>query len=192
MAWCNIFMCKRFLTFSIGWLAIMACAVAAASSDREPSGYGLGRPATEAEIHAWDIDVAPKGEGLPPGEGTVAQGRLIYAAKCARCHGPTGREGPSDVLVGGRDSLTTPQPLKTVGSYWPYATTLYDYIRRAMPFDAPQSLSPDEIYAVIAWLLHENGIVAADAVMDARSLPGVLMPNRHGFVPDPRPDIPRP
>lgn len=155
----------------------------------ETAGYGLGRPATEAEISAWNIDVAPSGAGLPPGQGTVPQGRQIYAAKCAKCHGPTGVEGPSDRLVGGQRTLATSQPIKTIGSYWPYATTLYDYIRRAMPFDAPQSLTPDDIYAVTAWLLHENGIIATDAVMNARTLALVEMPNRHGFVPDPRPDV---
>jgi len=97
-----------------------------------------------------------------------------------------------DRLVGGRQTLATASPLKTVGSYWPYATTLYDYIHRAMPLDAPQSLTAEEVYAVTAWLLHQNGIVAEDAVMDARTLPAVEMPNRHGFVPDPRPDVPSP
>ena len=97
-----------------------------------------------------------------------------------------------DRLVGGRQTLATASPLKTVGSYWPYASTLYDYIHRAMPLDAPQSLTAEEVYAVTAWLLHQNGIVADDAVMDARTLPAVEMPNRHGFVPDPRPDVPSP
>ena len=152
-------------------------------------GYGLGRPPTEAEIRDWNIEVAPTGEGLPTGHGTVPQGLRVYAEKCARCHGATGREGPMDRLVGGHGTLATANPVKTIGSYWPYATTLYDYIRRAMPWDAPQSLTPDDVYAVIAWLLHENGIIAADAVMDARTLPAVQMPNRHGFVPDPRPDV---
>ncbi len=97
-----------------------------------------------------------------------------------------------DRLVGGQQSLASPAPVKTIGSYWPYATTLYDYIYRAMPFDAPQSLTPDEVYAVIAWLLHQNGIIEADAVIDAQTLPQIRMPNRHGFVPDPRPDMPGP
>lgn len=158
----------------------------------ETDPYGLGRPATEAEIRAWNIDVSPDGEGLPPGQGTVERGRQVYAAKCAGCHGPTGTEGPQDVLVGGHGSLGTSKPLKTIGSYWPYATTLYDYVNRAMPFDAPQSLTPDEIYAVIAWLLHANGIIAKDDRMDAATLPKVQMPNRQGFIPDPRPDVRRP
>ena len=154
-------------------------------------GYGLGRAASEEEVRVWNIDVAPTGEGLPQGRGTVQQGATIFAAKCAVCHGPTGKEGPKDRLVGGQGTLTTPKPIRTVGSYWPYATTLYDYINRAMPFTAPQSLAPDEVYSVVAWLLFQNGILAEDTVIDARTLPLVPMPNRNGFIPDPRPDVPR-
>lgn len=146
--------------------------------------------ATPAEISAWNIDIDPTGAGLPPGRGTVPQGAGIYANKCAICHGPTGTEGPKDRLVGGHGSLATDQPIKTIGSYWPYATTLYDYIYRAMPLTAPQSLTPDESYSVVAWLLHQNGIVPADAVIDAQTLPRVTMPNRAGFVSDPQPDVP--
>jgi cytochrome c len=156
----------------------------------DPSRYGFGRPATETEIRSWDIDVSPTGEGLPPGRGTVREGAAIYASNCAACHGITGTEGPKDRLVGGQGSLTTNQPIKTIGSYWPYATTLYDYIYRAMPITAPQSLTPDEVYALVAWLLHQNGIIQPDAVMDAQTLPVVKMPNREGFVSDPRPDVP--
>lgn len=151
---------------------------------------GLGRPATEAEIQAWNSDVSPTGEGLPSGRGTVKHGAQVYAAKCAACHGPTGVEGPQDRLVGGRGTLATAEPVKTVGSYWPYATTLYDYIQRAMPLTAPQSLTPDEVYSVVAWILFRNGIIAEDAVLDARALPAIRMPNREGFAPDPRPDVP--
>src|SRR5262249_35780152 len=118
----------------------------------------LGRPATAEDIRRWNIDVNAEGEGLPPGRGTVPQGAAVYTAKCAKCHGPSGTEGPMDRLVGGRQTLSTAQPIKTVGSYWPYATSLYDYIHRAMPFDAPQSLTADDVYAVTAWLLHQNGI----------------------------------
>ncbi len=155
----------------------------------EPSLYGLGRPATEAEIKTWDIDIDPTGAGLLPGRGTVQQGAAIYANKCAACHGPTGTEGPKDRLVGGQGSLATANPIKTVGSFWPYATTLYDYIYRAMPLNAPQSLVPNEVYSVVAWLLHQNGIIPANMVIDAQTLPAVKMPNRDGFVPDPRPDV---
>jgi cytochrome c len=152
--------------------------------------YGFGRPPAEAEIKTWDIDVIPSGEGLSPGRGTVQQGAGIYANKCAACHGPTGTEGPKDRLVGGHGSLATEHPVKTIGSFWPYATTLYDYIHRAMPLNAPQSLTPEEVYSVVAWLLHQNGIIPADAVIDDRTLPAVKMPNRGGFVSDPRPDVP--
>jgi len=162
------------------WLALSA---------DEGAGYGWGRPAMEEEIRAWNIDVSSTGEGLPPGQGTVTQGAGLYAAKCAVCHGPSGLEGPKDRLVGGLGTLNTPKPIKTVGSYWPYAPTLYDYLHRAMPFYAPQSLTSDEIYSVIAWLLFKNGIVPEDAVIDARTLSLVQMPNRNGFVPDPRPDV---
>lgn len=159
----------------------------------EPStttAYGFGRAANDGEVQNWNIDVSPSGEGLPPGRGTVRQGAAIFVAKCAACHGATGTEGPKDRLVGGRNTLATEKPIRTVGSYWPYATTLYDYIHRAMPFNAPQSLSPDEIYSVIAWLLFQNGIVEEGMVIDAKSLPAIAMPNRAGFVSDPRPDVP--
>jgi len=154
----------------------------------EPAQYGFGRSATAEDIKAWDIEIDPNGAGLPPGRGTVQQGAAVYANKCAACHGPNGTEGPQIPLVGGQGSLTTNKPVKTIGSYWPYATTLYDYIHRAMPITAPQSLTPDEVYALVAWLLHQNGIIPGDAVMDASTLPAVRMPNRNGFVPDPRPD----
>jgi len=155
-------------------------------------GYGLGRPATDQEVRAWNIDVAPTGEGLPAGQGTAKQGAALFVARCATCHGPTGKEGPMDRLVGGTGTLASQHPIKTIGSYWPYATTLYDYVHRAMPFPAPQSLSPDEVYSVVAWLLYQNGIIAEDVVLDAHSLPGISMPNRQGFLPDPRPDVPEP
>lgn len=157
----------------------------------EPARYGFGSPATETEIKGWDIDVAPDGAGLPPGHGTVSQGAMVYAAKCASCHGATGIEGPHNRLVGGRGSLATDHPIKTIGSFWPYATTVYDYIHRAMPLTAPQSLTPDEVYSLVAWLLHQNGIIPKETVMDARALPAVRMPNRNRFVTDPRPDLPR-
>ena len=171
----------------LGWLARSALAA-------EPStttAYGFGRAALDKEVQNWNIDVSPSGEGLPSGRGTVQQGAAIFAAKCAMCHGATGTEGPKDRLVGGRNTLATEKPVKTVGSYWPYATTLYDYIHRAMPFNAPQSLSPDETYSVIAWLLYQNGIIEEGTIIDARSLPAITMPNRDGFIPDPRPDVPK-
>ena len=151
--------------------------------------FHLGRIATPEEIQAWDIDVAPNGEGLPAGRGTVKEGAEVYARYCAGCHGATGVEGPNPKLVGGQGTLVSERPLKTVGSYWPYATTLFDYIYRAMPFVAPQSLTPDQVYAVTAWILFRNGLLEKGAVLDRETLPEVRMPHRHGFVPDPRPDV---
>ena len=151
--------------------------------------YGLGRPAPAGEIRRFDSFVPPSGAGLPAGRGSAEGGKAVYAAQCARCHGATGREGPEDVLVGGIGSLASAQPLKTVGSFWPYATTLWDYINRAMPFDRPGVLPPDDVYAVTAYVLQLNGIVSATDVLDATSLPRVRMPNRDGFVPDARPDV---
>ncbi len=151
--------------------------------------YGLGKPATEREVAGWSIDIAPDGAGLPPGRGSVAQGRQVYDTQCAACHGAKGQGKPADRLVGGQGTLTSANPVKTVGSFWPYATTIFDYVYRAMPYNQPQSLKPDDVYAVTGYLLHLNGIVGADAVMDAVSLPRVQMPNRAGFVGDPRPDV---
>jgi len=150
--------------------------------------YELGRPATDVTIAAWNIDVSPDGAGLPKGNGSVAAGQAIYAAQCAACHGARGEGKPADALVGGQGTLKNDRPVKTIGSFWPYATTVYDFVYRAMPYNAPQSLKPDEVYAVTAYLLHLNGIVPADAVLDAQSLPKVRMPNRDGFVADTRPD----
>jgi len=182
---------RSFLRTGLGALTIaLGCAWTVWSAEDSVGSYGLGRTPSEEEIRAWNIDVSSTGEGLPPGSGTVKQGAQIFAAKCAMCHGPTGTEGPKDKLVGGRDTLKSPKPVRTVGSYWPYAPTLYDYINRAMPFNAPGSLNSDEIYSVIGWLLFKNEIVPEDAVMDAKTLPLVKMPNRDGFIPDPRPDVP--
>ncbi len=150
---------------------------------------GFGRPATTAEIAAWNIDVDRDGKGLPAGKGSVQQGREVFNAQCASCHGEKGEGGLGDRLVGGQGSLATPKPIKTVGSFWPYAPTLFDYIRRAMPLNAPQSLTNDEVYAVSAYVLNMNGLVPESATLDAKSLAEVKMPNRNGFVQDPRPDV---
>ncbi len=152
--------------------------------------FGLGRPATPQEVAGWNVDIAPDGAGLPPGSGTAQQGEQVYAAKCASCHGTTGEGGIGDRLVGGQGTLATAKPVKTIGSYWPYATTVFDYVRRAMPFTNPQSLTNDELYAVTAYLLYLNKIIGKDTVMNAQTLPKVKMPNRGGFVGDPRPDVP--
>jgi S-disulfanyl-L-cysteine oxidoreductase SoxD len=153
--------------------------------------YGFGKPATRDEIAAWDIDVGPTGAGLPEGQGSVTAGAMVYQQKCAACHGATGIEGPFARLAGRLDGDAFPfanepgVPL-TIGNYWPYATTVFDYTRRSMPFDAPGSLNDDEVYAVVAYLLELNGIVERDAVMDAETLPRVRMPSRDRFVPDER------
>ena len=152
--------------------------------------YGIGATPAPAQVAAWNIDVQPDGKNLPAGSGTVAQGRTLYAQACASCHGQQGEGKPMDRLVGGKGSLGSAAPVKTVGSYWPYATSVYDYIHRAMPFNAPGTMSPSEAYAATAYLLYMNGIVSENAVMDARTLPAVQMPNRVGFTaPDPRPDV---
>ena len=152
--------------------------------------YGVGRPPTPDEIRALGSAIGPDGDGLPGGSGTVAAGRVVFAAQCARCHGPNGEGNVGPILVGGQGTLATTKPLKTVGSYWPYATTLWDYINRAMPFDQPGLLKPPEVYAAVAYVLNLNGIVREDQVLDAASLPKIVMPNRNGFVPDPRPKVP--
>jgi len=149
--------------------------------------YKVGRAAGAEDLKA-DIFVAPDGKGLPPGKGTAAAGLEIYNRRCQRCHGTQGQGGEESVLVGGQGSLKTAKPLKTVGSYWPHATTLYDYIRRAMPFDNPGLLDADQTYAVAALILHWNGIIGEKDVLDAATLPKIKMPNRDGFVRDNRPD----
>jgi len=173
----------------IGWILAQGIQAEAASRNL-PATLGLGRMATHEEIEKWDSDISPDGERLPPGQGTVSEGAQVYARTCAYCHGPTGVEGPQNRLVGGQGSLGTNHPVKTVGSYWPFATTLFDYIRRAMPLTAPQSLSSNEVYALVAWILYRNHIVEETAVMGPQTLPAVTMPNRNGFHPDPRPDVP--
>jgi cytochrome c len=143
----------------------------------------LGRPAAPEEIAAWDISIGPDGAGLPPGGGTPQQGEAVYNAKCLGCHGEKGAGKPNDQLVGGRGTLVGNQaPVKTVGSFWPYATTLFDYVRRAMPLNQSKSLSDDEVYAVVAYLLRLNGIIEENAKINAETLPRVRMPNADGFM----------
>jgi len=144
----------------------------------------LGRVAAPEEIAAWDISIGPDGAGLPPGSGTPQQGEAVYVAKCLACHGEKGAGKPNDQLVGGRGTLAGDQvPVKTVGSFWPHATTLFDYVRRAMPLNQSKSLSDDEVYAVVAYLLRLNDVIADNETIDARTLPKVRMPNAGGFVP---------
>ncbi len=163
------------------WLAVPTVA-------QSPT-FGVGRTPTPEEIRDLGSAIAPDGTGLPGGAGSVAEGRAVFAAQCARCHGPTGEGDVGARLVGGQGTLRSPRPLKTVGSFWPYATTLWDYVNRAMPFDKPGLLGPAEVYAVSAFILNLNGIIDDRQVLDAASLPKVRMPNRDGFVADPRPDV---
>ncbi len=160
---------------------------------KEPGYYGLGQPASDEEIAGWDIDVRPDGVGLPAGSGSVADGESLYEEKCSTCHGLFGEgEGRWPKLAGGEDTLTEDRPEKTVGSYWPYASTLWDYIHRAMPFTAPQSLSNDETYAITAYVLNLNDIVDEDFVLTKDNFTDIEMPNKDGFFLDPRPDVKNP
>jgi cytochrome c len=163
-----------------------------------PNTFQFGQPATEQDIAAIAIAIPTDGKGLPPGRGDYARGKQVYETACAACHGadlmgvaniPNMPTGASLRLIGGRGTLTSPKAVATVESYWPYATTLFDYIRRAMPFTAPGSLSADEIYAVCAYILAEAKIIDKAMVLDAQTLPHVEMPNRNGFTPDPRPEL---
>jgi mono/diheme cytochrome c family protein len=172
---------SRFLVPAMAVVTSVACVEALAQGPT----YGLGRTPTAEEVKAWDIAVSREGKDLPPGRGTAVEGGKLYQQKCVACHGPTGTEGKflHGVLVGGKGSLTTLEPIKTVGSYWPYATTLFDFINRAMPMDKPGSLSADEVYALTAFLLYRNDIIQESDVVDAASLPKIQMPNRNGFFP---------
>jgi S-disulfanyl-L-cysteine oxidoreductase SoxD len=179
-------------------MSMLVAAVAAPAVRAQLPSYHLGRTPTAEEIRAWDITIPPDGKGLPPGSGTATEGEAVYAARCESCHGEKGQSPKYDpkatqrtILVGGRGSLDTDEPVKTIGSYWPYATTLWSYINRSQPFDEPGSLTAAEVYAVTAYLLHLNGIIGQSDVLDARTLPTVKMPNRDGFVSDPRPDVGR-
>jgi cytochrome c len=181
----------------------MALAVASAQTapaqSRPPDRFGFGEPAPRPVVEALDTDVRPDGKGLPPGAGTAKEGATVYATQCAACHGARGEGGSADVLVASepRGMLpfgpqyeqwrgSRPDVPFTIGNYWPYATTLFDYIRRAMPLSAPGTLSPNDVYAVVAWLLAQNGIIAEADVMNAETLPRVMMPAHGRFVPDNR------
>jgi cytochrome c len=140
-------------------------------------------------LKQWGVSISPEGKGLPEGKGTVEAGKEIYANRCARCHGANGEGRDSVPLAGGQGTLKNPKPLRTVGSYWPQATTLWDYVNRAMPFDRPGTLTSDQVYSVSAYVLFLNGLLPGGATLDAQSLPKIRMPNHDGFVPDPRPDV---
>lgn len=168
-------------TFRSGILlpAATLCLIASVCEAQHPN---LGRPLSPEEISKLDLTIAPDGNGLPAGSGSVSAGAKVYAEKCQSCHGAKGQGGPQDQLTGGVGTIASPKPVKTPVSYWPSATTIFDYVRRAMPLQSPQSLSDDEVYAVTAYLLSIDKIVPEDAVLNAKSLPQVKMPNRDGFV----------
>ena len=172
---------------SLRKVAIAAACLAATSVFAQTPKFGA--PVTEADIAAWNTEISPDGAGLPPGAGTPADGEKIYAARCQACHGEKGAGRPNDMLVGGFDTIATPDKpaVKTVGSFWPYATTLFDYVRRAMPWQSPKTLTNDEVYAVSAYILSLNRIIGENDVMNAQTLPKVVMPNRDGFIDFPRP-----
>ena len=155
---------------AFGWTAVLA------------QNPGLGKPISEAEIAAWDISVLPDGSGLPPGSGTSGQGARIFAAKCAVCHGENGKGGVNAALVGGAPLTSGIDATKTIANFWPYATTLFDFTRRAMPWLQPRTLTSDEVYALTAYILSLNKIIGANDVMNADTLPRVRMPNRDGFI----------
>jgi S-disulfanyl-L-cysteine oxidoreductase SoxD len=168
-----------------GWLVLV---VSLSGQDHRAP---VGRTPSPDELKQWDITVLPNGAGLPEGKGTAAEGEAIYRSQCASCHGVNG-EGNGSLggpLVGGIGTLASPKALKTIGSYWPYATSVWDYIHRAMPYGKPGTLTPDETYAISALLLYRNGIIQQTEVMTQATLPKVRMPNRDGFVPDSRPDV---
>jgi S-disulfanyl-L-cysteine oxidoreductase SoxD len=162
-------------------LAAGACASAGVIPSAMESPY-LGLEATPAQIAGWDISVGPDGVGLPPGKGTPAMGATVYEQKCQVCHGEKGAGQPNDRLVGGQGTLASKAPVRTIGSYWPYATTVFDYVRRSMPYIQPHSLSDNEVYALTAYLLNLNGIIGENDEMNAQTLPKVKMPNQSSFI----------
>ena len=165
----------------IATVALSACASQLVSTGKAPT---FGTAVSADEVARWDISIPPSGAGLPGGSGTARQGAQVYEQKCLACHGAKGAGKPADPLAGGAGTLASRTPLRTVGSYWPYATTLFDYTRRSMPITNPLSLTDDEVYAVSAYVLYINGIIGEDAPMNAQTLPQVKMPNRDGFISD--------
>ncbi|SMF93876.1 cytochrome c [Methylomagnum ishizawai] len=160
--------------------ALLTMAALSGPAQAAPEGPRLGRPASPQDIAAQDITIFPDGGGLPTGLGTVAEGHALYDSHCAGCHGLKGMGGSAEELAGGAPP-GSPHPDRTIGAYWPYATTVFDYVRRAMPIDAPRSLNDSQVYAVTAYLLYLNGLLGAQATLDARTLAAIKMPNRDGF-----------
>ena len=187
------------MTRLLACVGVTIAVTAVATAQAPPPYFGFGEPAPPDLIAALDIDVRPDGTGLPPGRGTAREGGAIYARQCAACHGAKGEGGQADRLVGAEPAGLAPFGPEyerwregrpdvpfTVGNYWPYAATLFDYTRRAMPANAPGTLTADETYSLVAWLLAQNGIIADTAVMNAETLPTVIMPAHGRFVPDSR------
>jgi len=175
-------------------LVFAGCAVLALSLSGQEKHFRVGRAPSAEELRHWGITVLPDGAGLPQGSGTAIRGERVYRDQCAGCHGDNG-EGHQPLgprLKGGIGSLRSADPIQTIGSFWPYATTVWDYIYRAMPYTQPGTLSANDTYAVTAYLLYLNGIILRNEVMNRETLPKVKMPNREGFVPDPRPDVTAP
>lgn len=164
---------------------ILASAVPAGAADNTAPSPHLGHKVSEAELAFWDRSIQPDGRNLPKGSGSAREGKKVFAERCATCHGEDGASSPFHLpaLTGGVGSLATDHPLETVGSFWPYATTVFDYIRRAMPYDSPKSLTDSEVYAVTAFLLNQSGIISETKVLNEKTLPKVKMPNRDGFIP---------
>ncbi len=158
------------------WLGLAGVVMAADAAPR------LGRPVSPPEAARWDLSVFPDGRGLPPGRGNAVEGAALFDRHCAACHGAGGRGASAEELAGGAEPLTSDTPDKTIGLYWPYATTIFDFTRRAKPMGAPGSLSADEVYALTAWLLFANGVIGERDEMNASTLPRVRMPNRDGFI----------
>jgi len=180
------------ITLKVGaiFIAVLASSAAFAQSQTH---YGFGATADPQELAKF-FSIPADGAGLPPGSGTPATGAKVFAENCAACHGDKGQGNPAkgvggDRLLGGRGTLASAAPIKTVESYWPYSTTLFDYVKRAMPFSAPGSLSDNEVYAVVAYILSEAKIIKSTDTMNATTLPKVTMPNRDGFIPDARPEL---
>jgi mono/diheme cytochrome c family protein len=186
-------MSMRNITVAAACLCLAAIPLAPKARAQAQTRYGLGTPASPQDL-AQFFSIPADGNGLPSGSGTAAAGAKIYAENCSACHGDHLEGNPAkgiggDKLIGGRGTLATATPVKTVESYWPYATTLFDYVKRAMPFSSPGSLSNDQVYSVVAYVLSQAKIIKPTEVMNATSLPKVEMPNRNGFVPDPRPEL---
>jgi len=185
--------CKRVVSgqWSAASVLFLLAALVSIASVATAQNARIGKAATEAQIHAIDLTIFSGGTGLPVGKGTAAKGRDIFKDKCAVCHNDKGegRENQYPALVGGIGTIATSKPVRTVGSYWPYATTVFDYIRRAMPYDHPGSLQTDETYSSVAFILNLNGIIGENDEMNEKTLPKVKMPNAGNFVPDKRPDV---